>query len=148
MSSDLAAPTGLAIRNVGDAGALQDYRRAWIEGFEEPEEVADAFGAVYLALGFGGESPMRHYVAFLDGSPVATASLFLGDRVSELFSVATVPGARRLGIGSAIAVAALRAAVSLGYKVATLHASEMGTNIYRRLGFRELAKVSVYTWPG
>ena len=62
------------------------------------------------------------------------------------YCVATLPEARRQGLGTALTLAPLRDARALGYRFATLQASKMGVGVYRRLGFWEQFKVGMYAW--
>jgi predicted acetyltransferase len=52
--------------------------------------------------------------------------------------VATVPHARGRGLDAILTCAPLIEARTLGYRVGVLQSSEMGYNIYRRLGFQKL----------
>jgi GNAT superfamily N-acetyltransferase len=90
------------------------------------------------------QEPRRawHFVASLDGAPVACATVFLGAGVAGLYHVATVQKARGKGIGKAVTLAALEHARDLGYRTAILHASKEGEPIYRQIGFEEVCKVS------
>jgi GNAT superfamily N-acetyltransferase len=59
--------------------------------------------------------------------------------------VATVPAARRRGIGIATVGAALNLAREKGYRVAVLFSSEMGVKMYQKLGFQRYYDWACYT---
>jgi ribosomal protein S18 acetylase RimI-like enzyme len=67
--------------------------------------------------------------------------------VVGIYSVGTIPEARGKGIGSAITLRALLDARRRGYRVGLLQSSEMGYNMYRRLGFETCFKIKKYV-PG
>jgi GNAT superfamily N-acetyltransferase len=145
LREDQPVPAGLRIARVRDARELDAWVRTRAldpEGELESRWVA----GTYLAIGLGDDVPWRHYVGWLDGRPVATATLFLGAGVAGVYFVLTVPEARRRGIGAAITLAALREARDLGYRLGVLGASAMGLPLYRRLGFEEYCRLAVYEW--
>jgi len=78
------------------------------------------------------------FVAYLDGEPVACAMTLVSHGVAGVFYVATVERARRRGLGDALTRMAARAGFALGARAAWLGASEMGADLYRRIGFTDL----------
>jgi ribosomal protein S18 acetylase RimI-like enzyme len=146
LNEDIAAPSDLAIKRVGDARTLKQWDSTLISGFELPESSEGAFFDLYIGLGF--DLPLRNYVGFLNGEPVATAELFLGAGVAGVYGVTTVPKARGQGIGAALTLAPLREARAMGYRIGILDSSEMGLGLYRRLGFKEYCKIGHYVWTG
>ena len=124
--------------------------RTLATGFGEGEREANWVRDVYRVIGLGDESPFRHYMAWRAHESVATASLFMDGHTAGIYFVMTTPGSRRLGIGGAITLAALKDARDLGYRVGVLGSSEAGIGMYRRLGFAEYCKIDIYEWqaPG
>lgn len=88
----------------------------------------------------------RTYLALLNGTPVGTSQLFLSGGVAGIYNVSCIPEARGQGIGSAITLAPLLEARQMGYRVGILQASKGGYNAYRRLGFEDFGKLSLYLW--
>lgn len=78
------------------------------------------------------------FVAYLDDAPVACAMTLVSHGVAGVFYVATVERARRRGLGDALTRIAARAGFELGARAAWLGASEMGAELYRRIGFSDL----------
>jgi predicted acetyltransferase len=68
--------------------------------------------------------------------------------VAGIYNVGTVPEARGKGIGAAMTLAPLLEARARGYRIAILHASDFGYNVYRRLGFQEYCKMHIFAWMG
>jgi predicted acetyltransferase len=66
--------------------------------------------------------------------------------VAGIYNVTCIPEARGQGIGSAITLAPLLKARELGYQIGILQASQRGYNVYRRLGFQDFGKLSLYLW--
>ena len=146
MSEDLPAPRGLMIEHVSDGETLKQWCHAMIAGFGIPEFVEGASLDCFTSVGFGGRLPLRLYLGRLKGGPVATSMLLLGAGVAGIYCVATIPEARRQGIGTAMTLAPLREARALGYRVGILDASDMGFGVYHNIGFREVCRRSQYIW--
>lgn len=133
---DRPTPPTLRIVPVDNLDQLETWTQVFIAGYELP--LAWAADFYDLAAGLGLDWPIRNYLGYLDGEPVATAALFLGAGVAGVFDVATVPRARGHGLGAALTYAPLIDAKSLGYRVGVLQSSEMGYHVYRRLGFEKV----------
>jgi GNAT superfamily N-acetyltransferase len=129
---------------VEDAQTLRTWAVTALDGFETPDLYP---GFVNLECSLGCQPIYRRYLGFLRGQPVATSALFLGRNVAGIYVVSTVPSARKLGIGAAVTLHALREARTAGYPIAVLQASPMGRSVYQRLGFQEFSKLYGYS-PG
>jgi GNAT superfamily N-acetyltransferase len=137
---------GLAIERVRDHAALREWSRVLCDAFGAPPSFGDAFAAMADGIGLDDSSAFRHYLALLGGVPVATSSLFLGAGVAGIYDVSTLPERRRRGIGAAITRFAMSDARDAGYRMAILHASNLGVGMYRSLGFEELCDIGQYVW--
>jgi ribosomal protein S18 acetylase RimI-like enzyme len=137
---------GMVIEEARDMEALENYHRVIARVFQAPDFTRSGFLEFLSMGGFGRQAPLRSYVGWLEGEPVATSTLVLGAGVAGIYNVATLPEARGRGIGTAITLAPLREARDLGYRVAVLQSSQMGFGVYRRIGFRQYCTVSTYVW--
>jgi ribosomal protein S18 acetylase RimI-like enzyme len=143
LNEDLPAPVELVVEPVADDDTLEQWVQALVVGFELSGSERASFD-LYRGLGF--DLPLRSYVGCLKGEPVATAQLFLAAGVAGIYCVATVPQARRRGIGTAMTLAALREARDMGYRTGILQSSDLGLDVYRRLGFQPICNVSHFYW--
>lgn len=129
---------------VTDDGGLERWRDVQQRGLGLDAASAEAWWTAHRRLGIEAWPPLRNWIAYLDGAPVAAAALFIGAGVAGIYNVCTVPEARGRGIGSAVTAVAIDAAVADGLELAVLGASDMGFSIYRRLGFREVSRLRSY----
>jgi len=153
MAADLWAmeerlpPTGLVIEQVSNREQLKQWLHPVTASFELSQAVASAFFELFAGRGFGPDVPWQLFVGLVEGQPVAASRLFCAAGVAGVYHVATVPAARRRGLGSALTLAAVRSARELGYHVGVLVSSSEGFGAYRRLGFRECCHADAYRWP-
>ncbi|WP_433008122.1 GNAT family N-acetyltransferase [Kribbella sp. CA-294648] len=136
-----AEAAGLRVERIGLA-ELGVWADTLGRGFGEGPKEAQWVAQVYRRLGVA--DPWRHYLGYLDGEPVATATVFLAAGVAGVYFVMTVPEARRRGIGAALTSAALREARDSGSQYAVLGSSPAGRSVYERLGFREFCSINLY----
>jgi GNAT superfamily N-acetyltransferase len=144
LNEDGTVPAGFTIETVQSTGTLKAWIRIQNHCFGVPESVTPPL--LDLTLGMGLDLPWRYYLGRLHGEPVAISFLFLGAGVAGIYAVATLPHARRQGIGAAITLAPLRDARAMGYRVGTLSASPMGVPVYQRLGFQQYCELHRYVW--
>jgi GNAT superfamily N-acetyltransferase len=142
----VSTPSGLTIKQVNNVKVLREFVHSAAIGFRLPESSENICFDLFAGLGF--DLPLKNYVGYINGEPVATAELFLGAGVAGIYWVSTVPEARHKGIGSAMTHAPLQQACEMGYHIGILHSSEQGIDVYRQLGFVEKCRMSHYVWMG
>ncbi|MBO0780534.1 MAG: GNAT family N-acetyltransferase [Ktedonobacteraceae bacterium] len=144
LPSDLALPPGLRIVEVDNKTILEGWIRVMAVGSGFPRSVVDLLNNIQARHRLARRSVVRFYLGLLNNEPVATSLLLFAGGVAGLYCVATLPEARRRGIGHAMTTYPLMIAHSESYRIGTLQASQMGFNIYRRLGFQEYCRFHVY----
>lgn len=141
---DFAIPAGLVITPVRDEDDLRAWVDVWL--FPVPPEIRELSFEALRLRGLGEDCPWQFYQGWQDGTPVATAELFIGEGVAGVQYVVTLPELRRQGIGAAMTQHVLREARAGGHKIAVLTASPDGIGIYRRLGFQDCCWFRRYEW--
>ncbi len=138
---------GLTVEIARDAASRAEWGLTSSLGFGSNGEFAEHVGSVWSdLLSCVRMDTIVPYLGRLNGKPVATSMLMYGAGVAGIYAVATLPEARRKGIGAVMTAMPLQAARDAGYTVGILQASEMGVGVYRSLGFREYCKIYEYVW--
>ncbi len=140
----LSARPGLTIVPVDGEHTLKQWIHVASIGFRINESFEKVWFDFFADAIF--DTRFRTYLALLDGKPVATSQLFLSEGIAGIYNVSCIPDARGQGIGSAVTLAALLEARQIGCRIGVLQASKEGYNVYRRLGFQDYGKLSVYLW--
>jgi ribosomal protein S18 acetylase RimI-like enzyme len=147
VNESLPKPAGFSIQTVQDDGTRWEWCRTMAAGFEIPAAKTElAVNSWHFLLSHVDPETTQATLGMLDGKPVATSLLQLGGGVAGIYGVATVPEARRKGIGAQVTLFSLLQARLMGYKAGILQASEMGFPVYRSLGFKEYCRISSYIW--
>lgn len=89
---------------------------------------------------------VRGYRLDREKRAVAVAAVVDNDEDAGFLFVATVPGVRRRGLGTALMRLAIADARERGVRTASLLATAMGRDMYARLGFRDLGPARL--WEG
>lgn len=124
------------------------WARTTALGFGVPDFIADEVAQLEATFSDLHYKAIHHYIGYLDDVPVASSSMVLDAGVAGIYAVATVPEARRKGIGAAMTRMPLLEAKEMGYHVGVLQASAMGLPVYERLGFQEVFRFRTYLQPG
>ena len=144
LPDELPTHPGLRIVRVDDEHTLRQWIHIASIGFNISEEFEKVWYDFFVDAIF--EARFQTYLALLDGKPVGTSQLFFSEGVAGIYNVTCMPEARGQGIGSAITLAPLLKAREMGYQIGVLQASQKGYNVYRRLGFQDFGKLSLYLW--
>jgi GNAT superfamily N-acetyltransferase len=144
LPDDLPRPIGLRIVPVVAGKTLRQWIHVASIGFGVREEFEKVWYDFFVEAVF--DTRFRTYLALLNGQPVGTSQLFLSAGVAGIYNVTCIPEARGQGIGAAVTLAPLLAAREMGYYISILQASQQGSRVYRRLGFQDYGKLSVYLW--
>ena len=144
LREDIARPDELRIVCVEDEKTLRKWIHIASIGFRVPSEFEDTWYEFFAEAACA--RPFRTYLALLNGKPVATSQLFTSAGVAGIYNVTCLPEARGQGVGTAVVLAPLLDAREMGYRVGILQASSMGYNVYRRIGFQDFGKLSLYLW--
>ena len=137
---------GLVVRRVVDDETQAVWVHAMRNGFGIPEHVMARIDALARREGYGPDAPWARFAGFLDGEPVASSGLMLFGGVAGIYNVATVPAARRRGIGTAMSLAAMCEGLARGADLAVLGTTELGRGVYEGLGFRNVCSMRTFRW--
>jgi ribosomal protein S18 acetylase RimI-like enzyme len=86
------------------------------------------------------------FVGYVDDEPVSTTSIVSGAGVIGVYNVATLPGSQRRGFGEAVMRHALAEVIKQrGTERVILQSTPAGLKLYERMGFRQVARVAVYS---
>jgi GNAT superfamily N-acetyltransferase len=137
-------PPEVAIYAVNDEATFALWRTMVLTEDDDADGATSPSVALQLAT---AQSPdKQHFVATMLGEPVARATIVYAAGIAGVYAVETLPAARGRGLGTAITCVALDHAREQGYEVAALQASQMGFNIYTRIGFDLLPSFPAYGW--
>ena len=140
-------PADLVIKRVDDATEVPKWVDAFVAAYELDADAGKVFASALGNLNPKQRDTVHLYWSSRNGQPVATAVVMLAEGVAGLYGVATMPTARRQGIGTLITLAALQEARAQGYRIAGLQASQEAYDLYHTLGFSDLFYSGAYWLP-
>jgi ribosomal protein S18 acetylase RimI-like enzyme len=131
---------------VSDAAGAREYLRVADSSFASIGLPAGVLGDMRPDAFFGRDDTAA-FVTYLDGEPVAAASVVLARGIAGVQWVGVLEQARGRGLGAAVTAAAANAGFEMGADCAWLEASHMGEPVYLRMGFEELFSYRIYVAP-
>ena len=141
---DRPHPANLTIESVDSETVLAEWITTERQGFEVDSALVPSLAALRTGMGIRHQLPLYHFLGRLGEQPVATASLLLSEGIAGVYDVATVPIARKDGIGTAMMLHILQVAQAQGYHHAWLQPSEMAYRFYEQLGFHVCGACSIF----
>ncbi len=131
----------LEIRKVADAATRIAFTELTSLCFEIPYTVAHAVYSREAAW----QGDYQGFVGYVEGKAVSIIALVEAADVIGVYSLATAPGLRRRGYAEAL----LRATVGqiserAGVERVILQSTEAGYALYKRMGFRDVTRFTVY----
>jgi GNAT superfamily N-acetyltransferase len=121
-------------------------------GFMNTKIYGPFYSNVWSRVEVGPTKPIRMFVAIKNDRVVGGCHISFASGIACLFNVTTLKNDRGKGVGKALSLAAMISAKELGYRYMVLQASDMGSPIYKKLGFipipsyKMFVKLSTAAW--
>ena len=140
---ELVEPAGSAVEiDLIGATEMDATNEILATCFDAPKELFDRFCGVLAVV-----DEVSWYVGRVADAIVATAVGITMDAVTGVFNVATAPEHRGRGHGAALTARVVQDGFRGGARLAFLQSSDIGHNVYKRLGFRDVEEYSLLTRP-
>lgn len=138
------SPPGLEVYEVASDDLRQDWSDVVARSYEFPGDARRLLNDTFAARSSDEYPAWHHFLAYMDGLPVAASTLFIKDGVAGIYLVSTVPEERGNGLGSYLTWRALSKARKLDCRLAVLQSTEAAFKMYQKLGFRYQCDINVY----
>jgi GNAT superfamily N-acetyltransferase len=148
LKQDRPLPEGFSIKRIVDDSGMDQFREIFWEGYEANRGWIDYNVNSAKMLGYDPDCIIRSYLGSLDDEPIATSQVVFSGGVVGLFSTVVATEHRRKGFGTAMTLESLRLGIPEGYRFGVLWATDMGINVYRRIGFEVLFPIILYLETG
>ncbi len=133
-------PTEIRVEPITSSDELATFEEIMIEGFDFQEMRGTESGSLFRS-GMLRDDRFAAWLGYLDNEPVAAAGSLVEAGIVDVIMVATLPEARRKGMGLAVTQAAARPELGLP---AVLFSSDEGRPVYERLGFVPILRGSFW----
>ncbi|MCB1112386.1 MAG: GNAT family N-acetyltransferase [Chlamydiales bacterium] len=137
----LERPDNLSIIPVSDMEMMRQWAEVFSQVFDLPKEIASDYSALFVR---GTPKPFRHFIAFIDDEPVATATLFFQPRLASIYNIAVVPKFRHQGVAAALAHHLICHARRVHCSSVMLQAASNHIERFMMMGFRRVCDFQIY----
>jgi ribosomal protein S18 acetylase RimI-like enzyme len=135
--------TDLELVRVTTPAEVEEFEAVSVRGFGQEDDIVEP-GTLHPPSVLTDEA-MHMFLGRVDGRGVAAAMGYVLDDAVGVFGVTTVASARGRGYGTAVTRAALLEETGLP---SVLAPSEEAVNMYRRLGFRSVGALRIWSSAG
>jgi hypothetical protein len=146
LKSDLKYVDGFEMELVDNRKKLKKWVHTCLKGFDENDKNFLSIYKFERSLGYSRNLPWVRFTGLVNGEAVATSAVFMGSEAAGLDNITTTPDWRKKGVGASMVVQTLKFSQSLGYNIGVLQASDMGFNLYHKLGFKKYYEFREYIW--
>lgn len=142
------APPSTKVRPVDPATDLATFRAILVEAFFDGDEGGRSFVDATFATPRSLAGPdVAAFMGEVDGRPASVAGAWLLGSDAGIGWVATLPDARRRGLGALVTARAVEYAFDHGADMAALQASPSGRDVYERIGFKMVGLDRIWEPP-
>jgi GNAT superfamily N-acetyltransferase len=117
-------------------------------GFQKPHIHGPFYSDVWSRVRVGPVEPVRMFIALKNDRVVGGCQISLAHGVACLFNVTTIKSERGQGIGKALSIVAIENVRKLHYRYMLLQASDMGSPVYKKLGFKPMLSYKLFVKLG
>tara|TARA_R110000868_G_scaffold79782_2_gene226900 strand:+ start:779 stop:1567 length:789 start_codon:yes stop_codon:yes gene_type:complete len=137
-------PKELEIKKVSTTAALEDFANVLAVATKPPDENLKTIYMDAKEAAISPSRPLRLYVGYLDGKPVAGQEAFSAHGILSFYSMAALSSTQGKGYSAALIIAALREAKKANIRTASIQTVEAGRAIYERFGFKPVGRIASY----
>lgn len=140
-------PSGVQLHQVETDAQRADFLMAVASAFQTLGVAEETWHAAYPDVHSLAAPHIVAVVAYVEGVPAAAAMMYLSYWVAEVIHVGVHPAYRRRGLGELVTRAVTHEGFQRGARLVSLQSSPMGEGVYRRIGYREIARYRWYLFP-
>lgn len=124
----------ITIRSISE-NLHEENAKLLLKGFNFDTELSKSLEK--LQFDMSHSSKASTYLAEYESKIAATSSVFYSEDVAGIYDVSTLKDFRGNGLGTAVTAKCMLEAKEKGYEIIILQSSELGHQIYQKLGFKD-----------